>query len=358
MPRYLYVHVPFCLRKCIYCDFASVPIDHSFAKSYVEALKKEIRLRGKGDVLDGIYIGGGTPTVLPETLLQDLLATIGESFGTNAPAEITVEANPDTVDGERLDLLLESGVNRLSIGVQSLNDIELNVLGRTHSAKRAIDAVADAQSAGFKNISIDLIYGIPGQKLKRWSETLNKAVELGVKHISAYELTVEKGTPLSFAIDKGQLQMPEDDLVADMFFYTIEALSGAGYAHYEISNYAVPGFECRHNLNYWRRGEYTGLGAGAHSFEDGVRFKNTPDIQRYIESVESGLSPAMGHEEADHRETLFLGLRMAEGIRLEDEIGPRVKEFISGGLMELNGDRLRLTRRGLALYNQVVVRLI
>lgn len=381
MARYLYIHIPFCLKKCIYCDFLSVPGEEPLQARYVEALKKELRLKAHETPLDGIYIGGGTPTVLDGDRIKEILNVVGESFSVDKSPEVTVEANPDTVDKTKLELLLKSGVNRLSIGVQSLEDRELSVLGRTHTAARALEAIKSAKQVGFKNISIDLIYGIPGQgvidPLLSWKQSLQRVInlgDLGPEHISAYELTPESGTPLYKGIEQKTIVMPDGDLAADMFDSAVEMLTGAGYGHYEISNYALPGFECRHNLNYWRRGEYTGVGAGAHSFENGIRFKNTGDINSYIEFIDAGRSAAIEHEEADPvKEAVFLGLRMTEGIPLEGATGPfsstleglnglmdaeRVGDFISEGLMEIKNNRLRLTGRGLRLYNRVVVELM
>lgn len=283
----LYIHVPFCLTKCNYCDFLSIAFDEAVARKYVEALRREIRLRG-GRKIETIYIGGGTPTVLPVDSIEDIFKTVRDYFEIAKDAEITIEANPGTLDTKKTKALAGLGINRLSIGVQSLNDKELRFLGRCHTAEEAMKAI---DSPGFENFSADLIYGIPGQSMRSWQNTVKCALSSGPAHISAYELTAERGTPFYEDVMSGKVNTPPEALVVEMFEHGLDAFEKAGLMHYEISNFARPGLECRHNLNYWKRGEYVGLGAGAHSFEAGRRSKNTGYVFKYIENLSKGLLP-------------------------------------------------------------------
>jgi oxygen-independent coproporphyrinogen-3 oxidase len=364
MAESLYIHIPFCLRKCGYCDFLSVPFDGSLSERYVEALIKEVGLQPRGR-LKTVYIGGGTPTVLSAESIRRLFSALGEHFDMSGDAEITVEANPGTIGPEKVDALVDAGANRISIGVQSFNDDELRTLGRLHSAEEAEKAVAEIT---IDNVSLDLIYGIPGQGLESWRASLEKAVELGPKHISAYELTPEKCTPLMDALESGRLRLPDEGLVLDMYHHALDTLKASGYRHYEISNHASPGFECRHNLNYWRRGEYMALGAGAHFFLGNRRGRNTEDIQLYIEMLLGGESPVVESNELSAndglKEMLFLGLRLTEGIDITgfneaagSDIEKAAHGLIADGLMESDGVGLRVTERGRELFNPVIVRL-
>lgn len=354
----VYVHIPFCLRKCIYCDFRSVPLDGGLAARYAEALCKEIILRGGGGPVETVYIGGGTPTVLPEESLGEIFGAVRRAFELAPPAEITVEANPGTVDEKKLDALLGGGANRLSIGIQSLSDRELSFLGRAHNAAEAVKSVKMAQRAGFENISADLIFGIPGQTLEGWRETLMEAIGLGVGHFSAYELTPEEGTALMETLKAGGARMPEEGLILEMFSIALETLGGAGYEHYEVSSHAKPGLKCRHNLNYWQRGQYVGAGAGAHSFLGEKRWKNAEDIEKYIALVSSGSLPVEEAEEVSEgqafEEAVFLGLRMTGGIPLTEALREVSEGFVREGLMEIVEGRLRLTRRGLFVSNALI----
>ncbi|GAB4388949.1 MAG: radical SAM family heme chaperone HemW [Thermodesulfovibrionales bacterium] len=357
----IYVHIPFCVRKCAYCDFPSVAHDPALAEGYVEALGREMALRAAsttGGAADTVYIGGGTPTVLSEGLLARVFASLRENFALSPGAEVTVEANPGTLNRGKADFLLGLGANRVSLGAQSFEDRELAVLGRSHTAG---EAEAAARLLEGTNFSLDLIYGVPGQDPGSWRRSLERAVGLSPAHVSAYELTPEEGTPLLAALREGRLRLPPEEEVVEMFAMAEEALSGAGLRRYEISNYALPGRQCRHNVNYWRRGPYTGLGAGAHSFDGRTRRANGPDIRGYIEALSEGrLPPAVSQEttwEDALKETVFLGLRMTEGVELQGPAAGAVMEASGGlieeGLMEKAGGRLRLTRRGLLVSNSV-----
>ena len=368
MPESLYIHIPFCIRKCLYCDFLSVTYNESLAKAYTDALCKELILKKDiAEELKTIYIGGGTPTILPEECFSQLFKCLKDNFKFSDSHEITIEANPGTVDKSKIDAMLSLGVNRLSIGVQSFNDDELKTLGRIHTSDEALKAIETIKNSGINNFSIDLIYGIPGQTLDSWKRTVSKAVELSPAHISSYELTPEKDTPLYRLIQSGEVKMPDEDLVLSMYDYAIDHLTSKGYEHYEISNFALPRFRCLHNLNYWDRGEYIGAGAGAHSFIRGFRSKNTDDIRRYIKDLNKGIIPKAESTDIKRddaiKEFIFLNLRKTEGISLAkaEALGldmPGVcLELTEEGYLEIKGDYLRLSRKGLVISNSVIVRL-
>lgn len=364
----LYIHVPFCVRKCIYCDFISVPYDGVLVKGYADALSAELRLRkDSAGELKTVYIGGGTPSLMPEDFFERLFSCIRDTFTVSSYAEITVEANPGTISRLKIQRLLSLGVNRVSLGVQSLCDEELRTLGRVHTSGEAERSVRLVKDLGVGNISVDLMYGIPGQTKETWQKTLAETVKLGPSHISAYELTPEEKTPLSGLLKTGALELPDEGLVLEMYDRAIDFLSSYGYEHYEISNFARPGFRCLHNMNYWNRGEYIAAGTGAHSFLQGLRAKNTPDVYAYIERLQGGLSPDVETTEVTHdesiREFIFLGLRKREGIDLKDDklrgtaIASSVDDLVDQGYLEFVNDRLKLTRKGLVLSNSVVVSL-
>jgi oxygen-independent coproporphyrinogen-3 oxidase len=367
MPSYLYIHVPFCVKKCLYCDFISFPFDDSSAGNYLEALIKEITIRStRAEELETIYVGGGTPSLMPERFLGDLFLCLHDSFTFSHHSEITIEANPGTLCKEKLALFHSSGVNRISLGAQSFQDGELKALGRIHTAQQAATSLKLARGAGFENISLDLMYGVPGQTCDTWKDTLRRAVELGPTHISAYELTPEKGTPLVGLLEKRTMELPDEEDVLAMYDYAIDYLSARGYEQYEISNFSLSGYRCRHNLNYWNRGEYLAAGAGAHSFSAGIRSRNTARLSTYIERLRAGTLP---EEESlqitrfdEMRERLFLGLRKTEGIPVPDseegsDLLAAAGELIEKGYLNLADNRLRLTRKGIVLSNTVIVSL-
>ncbi|MDH4232062.1 MAG: radical SAM family heme chaperone HemW [Nitrospirota bacterium] len=368
MAEFLYIHIPYCIKKCIYCDFLSLPFDEQSAKGYVDSLCRELEIRrAAAGTLKTIFIGGGTPTVLPDDCFRQLFHCLRENFELSPEIEISVEANPGTLSAAKIENLLTLGVNRMSIGIQSFHDGELKTLGRIHTSEEALVSVRLLLTAGLTNISVDLMYGIPGQTIGTWEETLEKAAGLSPRHMSSYELTPEKGTPLSRLINKTVLTMPEEGLILDMYALAIDFLQDRGYEHYEISNFALPGFRCRHNLNYWERGEYIGAGLGAHSFLQGVRSSNTSDINTYIERLADDIIPGaeaieISPEEAV-KEFIFLGLRKTEGISLREAKTMRpdfldaCTELIDSGNLVITNNHLRLTRKGLPLSNMVIVRL-
>jgi oxygen-independent coproporphyrinogen-3 oxidase len=335
----LYLHVPFCRRRCSYCDFNTFAGLEGLFEPYAAALAKEILRVGQGERAISVFFGGGTPSVLPTALVGDVLAACCEAFAVEARAEISLEANPGTVDEEKLADLRHLGVNRLSLGVQSARADELALLGRLHSFEQAVQAVSLARAAGFDNLSLDLIYGLPRQSLAHWAETLRAALALSPQHISAYCLSVEDGTPLADWVESGQVPAPDADLAAEMYELAERVLKQAGFVHYEISNWARPGRECRHNLVYWRNGAYLGFGAGAHSHRAGRRWWNVPAPAAYIARLKAGENPQEDAEEIDAAlamcETMMLGLRLREGVSAR-----AFEERFGRGLAEVYGPEL------------------
>ena len=373
MAECLYIHIPYCVRKCIYCDFLSIPFDVQAARRYIKSLCLELELRKiSAERLRTIFIGGGTPTLLPRDCFVQLFRCLRENFAFTPGIEITVEANPGTVSASGIESLLSLGINRMSIGIQSFDDSELKTLGRIHTSDEALEALSLLKNTGFENFSVDLMYGIPGQTMETWKATLSKAAGLLPVHISSYELTPEEGTPLARLIKNNAVRMPEEGLVLDMYDHAIDFLQGKGFEHYEISNFALPGGRCIHNLNYWDRGEYIGAGAGAHSFIEGVRSQNTGDIKTYVNSLTKAIIPddilaetgatEISPDEA-LKEFIFLGLRKTEGIDLAQakkktpDFPEACAELIDSGHLAIKDERLRLTRKGRPLSNMVIVRL-
>jgi len=370
----IYIHIPFCIKKCIYCDFFSVPYDESTAYAYACALCKELFLKkhlvGK---LKSVYIGGGTPSLLPGECFRQIFSCLKDNYELSPGTEVTVEANPGTLSESKIYLLLCLGVNRLSIGVQSFNNEELKVLGRIHTSEEALRSIELIVKAGLRNFSIDLIYGIPAQSFNSWCESLSKAAECSPAHISTYELTPEKGTVLFDLINNpplhpvSNLKMPPEDSILDMYNYTIDSMANNGYEHYEISNFAKPGFQCIHNLNYWNKGEYIGAGAGAHSFINGLRSRNVEDIHTYINQLSRGVIPEEDKIyltlQDSLREWIFLGLRKTQGISIKHaqneglDILLACREMIDSGHIEVRDDAFRLTRKGVVISNTIIAKL-
>jgi len=375
MQAAIYFHIPFCLSKCGYCDFISFAHPEISPDSYVELLLEELCLRAKflePVSAPTIYFGGGTPSILTPEQINRLMEAVRKQFNIDKPAEITLEANPGTVTLESLKGYLAAGVNRLSLGIQSLDDRQLALLGRIHSADDARSAFKAARTAGFSNIGIDLMHGIPGQTLESWQETLREAVALKPEHVSVYGLSVETGTPFAKKAKQGDLNLPDEEQAVAMFEQTTEALCRAGYEHYEISNFARPGYGSRHNQVYWRRGNYLGFGAGAHSFLSrpnfGVRWENPSTLGEYATAVNSGklskIAVSLSRKEA-MAEFMFLGLRLLEGVNSEEftlQFGleleaafPKVvARLCERGLLSMEGSMLRLTAKGLLLANLVM----
>lgn len=383
----LYVHIPFCVRKCAYCDFLSFPSEECERASYVDALLKEIK--GQKDkfkdyVVTTVFLGGGTPSLLREDDTARIFHALKESFDISRNAEITMEVNPGTVTAKKAAAWKACGVNRLSIGLQSADDEELQMLGRIHTFQEFLDTWKIVREAGFDNVNIDLISAIPGQTLESWEKTLRTAAGLAPEHLSAYSLIIEEGTPFykMYGEESGtagaedasnrQLPLPDEDTEREIYKITEQILNRYGYHRYEISNYAKEGYECRHNLGYWERKEYLGLGLGASSLVNEQRFRNTADMERYLKlfGTDSGKSGEVYEEtevlsaQEQMEEFMFLGLRKMKGIsgaefeksfgRTLDEVyGDTIDRLQSQGLIERAGDELRLTERGIDVSNYV-----
>ena len=360
----LYVHVPFCLTRCGYCDFnAHAGLDHLHGR-YVDALRAEAARVGPAwaDLqFVSIFFGGGTPTTLRPDAFRALVETFANVLDLAPGAEITSEANPDTVDGEYLRAIRRAGVSRLSFGAQSFDPAVLASLERVHGPESVRRAYGHARDAGFDDINLDLIYGAHGETLESWRSTLRAAIELRPEHVSAYALTIEPGTPLGAKVAAGVVPAPDPDLQAAMFEAACDALGDAGYLHYEVSNWAMPGRECRHNLGYWEGRPYLGLGAGAHSFRGARRWWNVRPPTRYVELALAGADATGGEElldeEAARLERIMLALRLDRGVPLGWFPPAAADEHVRSGLATVTGGKLRLTERGMLLANEVVLSL-
>lgn len=366
----LYVHVPFCRSKCAYCDFFSVPV-LSQTKAYVAALIKEVDLRGRlwGSKLNTFYFGGGTPSCLEPELLAAVLNECGRFFSWDSSTEFTLEANPGTVDRQYLEYIRSLGVNRLSIGLQAAQDNHLRRIGRGHSVADFTRALKDARAAGFTNISVDAIYGLPEQTCEDYRETLDFITSSGAEHVSVYALQVEVNTPFYELRSQGKLAVPDDDAVADMMLMGREYLTGQGYSQYEISNYARPGFESRHNITYWKNQEYLGLGPSAASYIGGRRFVNVADLDSYANALANDRLPVASCECLDRErgmaETIILGLRLlSEGVNRQSfndryDIDPVVHyqkiidKWCDLGFLEVTPELIRLTAKAVPVASQI-----
>lgn len=362
----IYLHIPFCKSRCIYCGFFSTT---SLQKrhDYVEAVVKELHLRQPflGDEpVDTIYFGGGTPSQLPPDELERMLHTLYNIYNVREGAEVTLEGNPDDMTPMLLQRLQQMGINRLSMGVQTFDEERLHFLHRRHTAMQAIQAVRDAQAAGFSNISIDLMFGFPNQTLEEWKRDVQTALSLHVQHISAYSLMYEEGTLLEQMLTHGAISEVDEDVSLQMYEYLMDALKDAGYVHYEISNFSLPDRQSRHNSSYWHGIPYLGVGAGAHSYDGHDRFYHPDSLEQYIADPCSLVTEHLNdHERYD--EYVFTSLRTAEGLHLtalEQLFGTSCKKYclqnaqrhLKAGLLSLTGDTLRLTRRGLFISNEVM----
>jgi len=398
----LYFHIPFCTHRCAYCDFNTYASQEDMIPAYVDALIHEIKftsnqmtnLPGNRARVHTIFFGGGTPSLLTPRQLESIFESIRNSFTLTENAEITIEANPGTVSYEQLLELQGIGINRISYGVQSANTEELRMLERAHSFFDVIDAVASARKAGFDNLNLDLIYGLPEQTLSAWQTTVQRILDLHPEHISAYALTLEHGTPFGRWASKGLLPLPDPDLAAEMYEWLSETLENNGYVQYEISNWSTPGHECRHNLQYWRGLPYLAFGAGAHGYANGYRYSNVLRIKTYIDRLSADqrtnpqllnhqftiyhfpLSPAtVNHHKQtladDISEFMMTGLRLTQegvsekefqarfGKSMCDEYGKEIEDLSKLGLIEYKADEnVRLTKRGRLLGNRVFMRFV
>ena len=360
-PAGLYLHVPFCARKCAYCDFYSVT--DGDAAAFVGAVARELALhRDRFDTFGTLYLGGGTPSVLTDDALLELVVALGAHL--TPGSEITVEANPDDLDADRLTRWRAAGVDRLSLGIQSLDDDLLRWLGRRHDAAQALAAVDAAREAGFDDLSLDFMYGIPGQRAAAWADTLDRVVDLGAEHLSCYQLTFAPGTPLGRRAESGEISPPDDEASRDLFIATSERLTTAGYEHYEVSNFARPGRRSRHNSGYWRRTPYLGLGPSAHSFDGARRWWNVRSVSGYVDALVAGDSAVEEAEVIDAEqarlEALMLGLRTSDGVALdvvgvgrEEDLASAVEE----GLICSDGRVLRPSIEGLIVADALALSL-
>ena len=367
IPLELYVHIPFCVRKCQYCDFLSGPSDEETKDRYIEALLKEIRAAEHTEDYEivSVFIGGGTPSALKAEAIASIMRTLQEQFFFCEDAEVTIEANPGTVDLEKLTIYRNVGINRLSLGLQSTDAEELKLLGRIHSYEEFLKSYEWARKAGFSNINIDLMFAIPGQTGEAWRQHLYQVAELNPEHISAYSLIIEEGTPFA----EQNLDLPDEDTEYQMYEDTAEILERYGYRQYEISNYAKQGYMCRHNAGYWQRLEYLGFGLGASSLYRGMRFSNTRRMQEYLkesrnpDQIRKDVTVLSRNERIE--EFMFLGLRMTEGIsekkfeenfdaRLMDVYGDILQKYEETGFMEHIETKWRLTRKGIHVSNHIL----
>lgn len=379
----IYIHIPFCVRKCAYCDFLSAPADESVRQAYVDRLIQEIRefeLSGEYTV-STVFLGGGTPSILPGRDIERILEALRENFPywvsrekEGLLPELTIECNPGTLTADKLESFRRAGINRLSIGLQSAQNEELKKLGRIHSYEEFLENYFLARDAGFTNINIDLMSALPGQSMGSFRDTLHKVCKLSPEHISAYSLIVEKGTPFYTAYeedvrrrDAGEkpVFLPSEEEERQMYFETQEILSAYGYHRYEISNYAKKGYECRHNVGYWRRTDYAGFGLGAASMQNPIRYKNTELLEDYLEGDFSKKELFVLTKDNQIEETMFLGLRMTQGVSLSEfeksykcplttVYAGQLEKLKNQGLLEVNGGYVRLTSKGTDISNAVL----
>jgi oxygen-independent coproporphyrinogen-3 oxidase len=362
--HHLYLHIPFCTWVCKYCDFNAYAVLEGLIPAYVDALAEELEAAGSElpvGPLETVFIGGGTPSLLTGAQLRTLMDRVC-AIGLAPDGEVTLEANPSNVTASRVGAWLDAGVTRLSIGVQSLQPDALRFLERLHSGPEAIEAIRLARSEGFRNVNADLLYGVPGMNLATWMETLGAVIETGVDHLSAYELTVEPGTRLGQEVRTGLVTMPGADRQLEQYWAAAELLAKAGFRHYEISNWARPGFACRHNLAGWNYQSYLGCGAGAHSMfrsDDGgtERCWNVKGPHAYLKRVHSEGRPVEGHESLDPErargEAAMIGVRLLEGTAAADPFSAERQRLREAGLLDEAEGRVRLTPRGIELANQV-----
>ena len=370
-PTSAYVHIPFCTQICYYCDFSKVFIKNQPVDSYLEHLLQEFH---SYDIqkLRTLYIGGGTPTALSASQLEVLLEGLTKNLDLSMLEELTIEANPGDLDADKIAVLQNSAVNRVSLGVQTFDDKMLKKIGRSHTEKDIYENIDRLKLAGFDNISIDLIYALPGQTMDQVRDNVAKAIALDIPHMSLYSLILENHTVFMNRMRRGKLPLPKEELEAEMFEYIISELEKAGFEHYEISNFSKPGFESRHNLMYWDNSEYYGIGAGASGYVDGVRYKNHGPIRHYLKAVEEG-SARINEEHLSQREQMeeemFLGLRKKSGVSIrrfeekfatsfEELYGQVVKDLCHQGLLQVEGQQIRMTKKGLFLGDTVAERFI
>ena len=365
----VYVHIPFCKKKCDYCDFISYYNKDNLIYDYVQAVKAEIQSQNIKPEITTIYIGGGTPSYIDSKYIIEILEKIKEK-NVSSNAEITIEVNPGTVTKEKLEDYIKNGINRISIGLQTTNDELLKQIGRIHSFTQFLETYKLAKKVGFKNINVDLILGLPNQRIKDLKESLEQIIKLKPKHISVYSLIVEDGTPIANKIEKGEMQLPDEELERNMYWFVKNTLELNGFIHYEISNFAKKGYESKHNLNCWNQKEYIGIGASAHSYRDITRYSNTENIEEYIENVNNGnfnrnkIIHEIQKEDDAKKEFMLLGLRKIKGVdinQFKNKFGDNpiylfrneLKKLTDERLLIIDNNNIRLTNKGLDLANLV-----
>ena len=365
----IYVHIPFCKRKCDYCDFISYSNKDSKIQEYIEAVKKEIELQKIKSEITTIYVGGGTPSYIESKYIKEIIEEIKNKNVSN-DAEITIEINPGTVTLEKLRDYKECGINRLSIGLQTTQNNLLKQIGRIHDFEQFVETYKMARKEGFKNINIDLMLGLPNQRIKDLKDSLEKVIELQPEHISVYSLIIEEGTPICNKIEKGDLELPEEDLERNMYWYVKNTLELNGYKHYEISNFARNGYESKHNLNCWNQKEYIGIGLAAHSYRDITRYSNTEQMGEYIRNVKNQnlernrIIHEIQKEDDTKKEYMILGLRQIDGIKIsefKEKFGDNpiylfrneLKKLSEENLINIDEDNIKLTNKGIDFANLV-----
>ena len=376
-PLGLYIHIPYCIHKCGYCDFNSHPIKHDEMDKYVDALMAEMnhyaKIYSSNKIIRTIFLGGGTPTTLAAYQLERILKECHKKFKIESSAEITIEANPATIDIEQLKSIRQAGYNRISIGVQSFDEKELKLLDRAHGPAEIHSTVDRAREAGFDNLSLDLMFAVPNQSLSNWENNLRQALDKNPEHLSTYNLTIEQGTAFAKLQANGKLTMPDDEHQLELYKRTIELLTNKGFHHYEISNFARPGKESRHNITYWKNTNTLGLGAGASSYMNGTRFKNINLPAHYIRQVVDKQTAVEHSETLEPRqamgETILLGLRLLKGINIDkfekrfhisfkNIFGNIISALKEQELITVEGDYLRLSKKGLFLADSVILEFI
>ena len=365
----IYVHIPFCKQKCYYCDFVSYCNKDNLIEDYIKAVKKEIKLQNIQAPITTIYIGGGTPSYIESKYIKEIIEEIKKKNVTKRP-EITIEVNPGTVTREKLKDYKKSGINRLSIGLQSVQDDILKEIGRIHNFEQFLETYEMARNVGFKNINVDLMLGIPNQRIKDLKESLEEVIKLQPEHISVYSLIVEDGTPIANKIQKGELELPDEETERNMYWYVKNNLELNGYKHYEISNFAKKGYESKHNINCWNQKQYFGFGAAAHSYRDITRYSNTDKIEEYIRNVKSErldrnrIIHEVQKEYDTEKEYMLLGLRKINGVKISEfklKFGKNpiylfrneLKKLTDEKLISIDEDNIRLKNRGIDLANLV-----
>ena len=378
----LYIHIPFCKQKCQYCDFNSYAGKENLIETYMKWVEFELKGVGEGNRVDyennlddlivvkSIYIGGGTPSFIDSKYIEKIMEIVKECYIIDSNAEITIEVNPGTVSKKKLETYLNSGINRISIGLQSTHNEILSKLGRVHSYEEFLYTYNLARNVGFKNINVDLMLGLPNQSLNDLQESINEVINLEPEHISVYSLIIENGTPFCEKLEKQEIALPSDELERAMYWETKRKLEKAGYTHYEISNFAKPGFESKHNLSCWNQEEYIGIGSSAHSYTNNVRYSNIDSIEDYIRNYENGneIDNFVFHEkqnkESKMKEFMMLGLRKIQGIHIQDfknKFGENpiylykkeLEKLVNEELLEIDGDVIKLTNKGIDLANLV-----